>query len=134
MTITGNGSVGQSYVLLGDGSTNILPTTNSPYTIQLWATQNGLQSWSRIWDFGNVPGTNNLVWSWTQGTSAPGVFAVNGANNNTVGFNTGTQYNMTLTATPGAAAVERRMTGTSILPPAIWSAPAALPPLGIFRK
>ncbi len=105
VTVAGNGSSHVSYVSLGDGSTNILPTTNSPYTVQVWATQNVIESWSRIWDFGNQPGTNNLAWTWTQGTSAPGVFAVNGANNNTVGFGTGTQYNMTLTATPGSGGV-----------------------------
>ena len=56
VTVNGNGISHVSYVSLGNGSTNILPTTNAACTIELWATENQVQSWSRIFDFGSTPG------------------------------------------------------------------------------
>jgi len=64
VTLAGGGK-GTSWVDLG---ANILPTNNVPVTIELWATQNVVQNWARIFDFGS--GTaNNLLMSWTQGTA-----------------------------------------------------------------
>jgi autotransporter-associated beta strand protein len=62
-TLTG-GTRGTSYLSLGN---NILPTT-TPITIEIWATQNSVQNWSRILDFGaNM--ANFILMSWTQGTT-----------------------------------------------------------------
>ncbi len=105
VTTSGNGSVGANYVSLGNGTSNILPTSNSPFTIQVWATENGLQAWSRIFDFGSTAGGNsNLLWSWTQGTNPPGVVAANSVNYpNPVNFAVGTEYNVSLVVTPNGS-------------------------------
>jgi autotransporter-associated beta strand protein len=105
VTVAGNGSSHVNYVSLGNGSSNILPTSNAPFTVQVWATENSVQNWSRIFDFGSTAGGNsNLLWSWTQGTGTPGVVAANSVNYaNPVGFATGQQYNVTLVVTPSGA-------------------------------
>ncbi|MGD0518244.1 MAG: autotransporter-associated beta strand repeat-containing protein [Thermoguttaceae bacterium] len=64
-TITGGSSTTSDYISLG---TNLLPKTNSPVTIELWATQITVQNWSRIFDLGSSS-TENLFMSWTQGTT-----------------------------------------------------------------
>ena len=52
-------------------------------TIELWATQNAVQNWSRIFDFGNGTG-NNILMAWTGGTTITNdqlrYQAANGAN------------------------------------------------------
>ncbi len=65
VTITGGGTQHVSYVDLGP---NILPPTHSPVTIELWATQNLVQNWSRVFDFGSSQ-TNCLLMTWTRGTT-----------------------------------------------------------------
>jgi autotransporter-associated beta strand protein len=88
-------------VSLGNGSTNLLPTTNAPYTIQVWATDNQYQSWSRIFDFGSTAGGNsNLLWSWTEGTNPPGLVAPGPTSAGTYAFGTGTEYNVSLVVYP----------------------------------
>ena len=58
------GARGTSYLALGS---NLLSTT-TPVTIELWATQNSIQNWSRVFDFGaNMP--NFIMMSWSMGTS-----------------------------------------------------------------
>jgi len=52
------------YVLLG---TNLLKGTSTPITIELWATQNTTQNWSRIFDF-HASTSEKLYMSWTTGT------------------------------------------------------------------
>ncbi len=130
VTVAGNGSSHVNYVSLGNGSSNILPTSNAPFTVQVWATENGVQNWSRIFDFGSTAGGNsNLLWSWTQGTNPPGVVSANSANYpNPVGFTVGKEYNVSLVVTPSGAA--RRSTGISTTHRATCSVPAARSPLG----
>ena len=65
VTINGGGTQHVSYVDLGS---NILPAANTPVTIELWATQNQVQNWSRIFDFGSSQ-TNGLLMTWTRGTA-----------------------------------------------------------------
>ncbi len=101
VTITGNGSSHVNYVSLGNGSTNLLPTTNSPYTVELWTTENQPESWSRIFDFGTTAGgPSNLLWSWTQGTNNPSVISPNSQNFNAATFTPGTEYHIALVVTP----------------------------------
>jgi autotransporter-associated beta strand protein len=105
VTVAGSGSSHVNYVSLGNGSSNLLPTSNAPFTVQVWATENAVQNWSRIFDFGSTAGGNsNLLWSWTQGTGTPGVVAANSVNySNPIGFKTGQEYNVSLVVTPSGA-------------------------------
>ena len=101
VTITGNGTSHVNYVSLGNGSSNVLPTTNAPYTIQVWATDNQYQAWSRIFDFGSTAGGNsNLLWSWTEGTNPPGLVAPGPTSAGTYAFGTGSEYNVSLVVYP----------------------------------
>ena len=62
------------YLVLGDGILSNLQSDGVvPVTIELWATQNAIQNWSRIFAFGVNDGTNPgpneaLRMTWTQGT------------------------------------------------------------------
>ena len=54
------------WVKLGN---SLLPARNTPCTIELWATMDQIQNWSRVFDFHS--GTaENLYMSWTTGTTA----------------------------------------------------------------
>ena len=105
VTVAGSGSSHVNFISLGNGSSNLLPTSNAPFTIQVWATENSVQNWSRIFDFGSTAGGNsNLLWSWTQGANPPGVVSANSANYpNPVGFTVGKEYNVSLVVTPSGA-------------------------------
>jgi fibronectin-binding autotransporter adhesin len=104
ITITGSGSVGVNYVSLGNGSTNLLPKGNSPFTIEFWGTENGIQSWSRTFDFGSSV-TNYLTWSWTTGLNNPGSISPNNLANYPASSytNIGTEYHDVLSVTPSGA-------------------------------
>lgn len=104
VTLAGGGK-GISWIDLG---ATILPTNNAPLTIELWATQNALQNWSRIFDFGNGTG-NYILMSWTRGTDlnmdrvevmAPGVGTT--ADSTMKPYTLGVQYHISLVITPGA--------------------------------
>ena len=47
---------------------NILPSDGSPLTIELWATQHGAGSWSRVFEIGSS-WTNSFLFTWTRGTT-----------------------------------------------------------------
>jgi hypothetical protein len=101
VTITGNGSSHVNYVALGNGSTNILPTTNTTFTVELWATLNTVENWARMIDFGSTAGgPSNLGWTWNQGVANPGVVFINSVNTNASTFTPGTQTHNTLVVTP----------------------------------
>lgn len=51
------GKRGASYVNLG---ANLLPVDGRSATIEIWATQNAIQDWSRIWDVGTDEGTDSI--------------------------------------------------------------------------
>lgn len=99
VTLAG-GPRGTSYIDLG---ANILPADNVPFTIELWATMNAVQNWSRMIDIGNGTG-NNMFWAWTQSTSSStSVFGIQGANGNmsVSGLgNLGTEYHFALVFEP----------------------------------
>lgn len=75
VTLAGGTKGTADYVALPSGLVSGL--TNA--TIEVWATQLGVQAWSRVFDFGSAT-TNNLMMSWTQGTDI---------NNDRVGFTVG---------------------------------------------
>lgn len=73
-SLTGGAKATSDYLVLG---TNLLSGLQAggvqPVTIELWATQNLVQSWSRIFDFGKDDGVNpsnnqSLRMTWSQGT------------------------------------------------------------------
>ncbi len=64
-TITGGTRSASDYIQLGS---DLLPNTNTPVTIELWATQKSLQNWGRIFDLG-LDSNENLFMSWTQGAN-----------------------------------------------------------------
>lgn len=65
VSLAGGARAASDYVSLG---ANLLPNTVEPVTVELWATQNAVQNWSRIFDFGSSA-TENLMMSWSQGTT-----------------------------------------------------------------
>jgi hypothetical protein len=76
LELVGGTKASSDYVTLGS---NLLSGLQSggvkPVTIELWATQEVIQNWSRIFDFGvndnTNPGPNeSLRMTWTQGTNA----------------------------------------------------------------
>ena len=65
ITLTGGTSATSDFISLG---ANLLPNTTSPVTIELWATQNAIQNWARVFDFGTAT-TEYLTMSWTTATT-----------------------------------------------------------------
>jgi autotransporter-associated beta strand protein len=78
-TLTGGTRSSSDYIRLG---LNLLPNTNTPVTIELWATPLSIQSWSRIFDFG-YSDNENLYMAWTKGSDI---------NSDKVGWKDGTTY------------------------------------------
>lgn len=63
VTLAG-GNRGTSFITLGQ---EVFPGDNQPRTIEIWARQNALRSWSRIFDFGTSQ-TDNFCMTWSNGT------------------------------------------------------------------
>lgn len=63
----GGARTSSAYIQLGAGG--LLAGKKTPVTIELWATQVGVQNWGRIFDFGSGT-TEYLMMSWTRGTTA----------------------------------------------------------------
>lgn len=61
VTLQGGAQDTADYVQLGSG---LLPKDDSPVTLEFWATQHSIQSWSRVFDIG-ARNTENLFLSWT---------------------------------------------------------------------
>ncbi len=81
-TMTGGARSSSDYISLG---TNLLPDANSPVAIELWATPKGLNSFSRIFDFGSST-SEYLYMSWTRSPETDGSIDVN---KNRVGWKDG---------------------------------------------
>lgn len=73
-TLYGGAKATSDYLLLGSNLLSNLQTGGvKPVTIELWATQDAIRNWSRIFDFGKNDGVNpnndqSLRMTWTQGT------------------------------------------------------------------
>ena len=65
VTMTGGAKADSDYVKLGE---NLIPNTTTPVTIELWAKQNTIQNWSRVFDF-HTDTNEYLMMIWTQGTN-----------------------------------------------------------------
>lgn len=104
LTLSGGARTTTDYVSLGGG---LLPKNGSPATIELWATQIGLQNWSRIFDVGSST-SDYLIMSWSQGTSMTSDrvewkdAVTTTADNTCAPFALGTEYHVVMTVEPGA--------------------------------
>ncbi len=107
ITMTGGAKAASDYVQLG---TNLLPNSTTPVTIELWATQNTVRNWSRIFDF-NSSTAENLFMSWSVGTNNlservewvdNGV--VSGAWDTNQPYTLGTKFHIVMTVQPLAGA------------------------------
>ncbi len=65
VTMTGGDKAASDYIKLGS---NLLPKSTTPVTIEIWAKQNGIKNWSRIFDFHSAT-NETLFMSWTMGTT-----------------------------------------------------------------
>jgi len=104
VTLPGGNGDAADYISLG---ANILPDTYAGVTIELWASQLSVQTWSRIFDFGNDP-WNRVMMSWTL-DSNPNAdrVEVSGAGGNTTDntmspYELGIEYHIAMVLTPGA--------------------------------
>jgi len=104
-TLAGGGKDTSDYIDLADG---ILSSLGDSATIEVWATQNAIQNWSRIWDFGSAT-NHNVFMSWTVATTLTndrvewqgpsGIFTLDGTN---APYTLGTEYHIVFTFEPGA--------------------------------
>lgn len=101
--LTGGVNAESEYLSLGG---NLLQGKMTPVTIELWATQEGVQAWSRILSFNEGSTVTPLLMSWTTGTDINGdrvewaqdeTTMVDGAN---APYELGTEYHIALTLTP----------------------------------
>ncbi len=104
VTLNGGGGSGDQYISLGS---NLLPSNNTtPFTVELWATQNQVRNWSRIFDFGNGTG-NYTIMSWTQGgnlnsdqVESHTSVAANTAQNTNQPYTLGQEFHISFSVTP----------------------------------
>ncbi|MEY4385269.1 MAG: hypothetical protein RLY20_552, partial [Verrucomicrobiota bacterium] len=107
VTLAGGTSTTSDYVSLGS---DLLPNNTTPATIEIWATQNSIQNWSRIFDFGS--GTSeNLIMSWTKATTLTQdrVEWLDSPNTNTVDnsnqpYTASVEFHIVMVIQPGAGA------------------------------
>ena len=113
----GTSTLSSTNLLLGGGAratsayaqlgTNLLQGLKTPVTIELWATQESVQNWSRIFDFGSAT-TEYLMMTWTQGTNLATDTVewvdgeTKGAANTNQPYTTGTEFHIVMTIEPGA--------------------------------
>lgn len=114
VTLTGGAKANSQWVKIGS---NLLPARNTPCTIQVWATANATQNWSRIFDFHSSTAENlYMSWSvaaglltdrvqWNDGGGANSIIV-----DNTNQYALGTKYHIVMTvepaATPGSSLVK----------------------------
>lgn len=100
-TLVGGSHNAAQYISLGS---NLLP--GGAFTIEVWATMNSIQNWSRVFDFGGGT-TSFLMAPWTQGTGNSNYrlawnqgteLDINGSGS----YTTGQEYHFAAVITPGA--------------------------------
>lgn len=132
ITMAGGAKASSDYVKLGS---NLLSGTMKPVTIELWATQNQVQNWGRIFDF-NLDTTEYLFMSWTVGTGlntdraawkqAPGNESAP-ANNSNAPYTLGTPFHIVMTITPAVNTNGAITNGSRVT---VYTAPAESSSLG----
>jgi autotransporter-associated beta strand protein len=125
ITLAGGGRTAADFVRLG---ADLLPNSNTPVTIELWATPVAVQNWSRILDMGSSS-TENLFMSWTRGTTLANDrvewrdSVTTTADDTSQPYVLGTRYHLVLVIEPSGAGSAVRW----------YSAPAANAALGDAR-
>lgn len=104
VTLAGGAKADSQWVRLGS---NLLPEQNSPCTIELWATMDAIQNWSRVFDFHSGT-TENLFMSWSVGTgiSTDRVSWIDPAGfnqDNTNAYSEDVKYHIVMTIQPSSA-------------------------------
>lgn len=106
ITLAGGTQATSDYVSLG---ANLLPNGDTPVTIELWATQNAVRNWSRIFDFGSST-AENLLMSWSQGTTLASDrvewkdTVTSTVDNSNQPYTLGTEFHIAMVIEPGAGA------------------------------
>jgi hypothetical protein len=120
-TLAGGGKDTSDYIDLPD---RILSSLGDSATIEVWATQNAIQNWSRIWDFGSST-THNVFMSWSVGTTltndrvewvgSSGTVTRDGTN---APYTLGTEYHVVFVFQPGSITWYSAPAGAADLGPA----------------
>ncbi len=129
LLLAGGARASSAYALLG---TNLLQGLKTPVTLEFWATQQSVQNWSRIFDFGSG-NTEYLFMSWTQAGNAASdqvewidSGTISNSPNTNQPYTAGTEFHIVMTIEPGA--------GTNSSTLVTWySAPASSPDLGVSQ-
>lgn len=147
ITLEGGAKATSSYVSLG---TNLLSSLAKdrpvPITIELWATQNAIQNWSRIFDIGTdqgaattAPPTNGtLMMSWTNGTNINNdqvlLSGVGASNNTNYPYVLNNKFHIVMTIVPAMHDGSTLLRGSRVT---WYSAPAPTAeqphPIGVSR-
>lgn len=127
LLLGGGARATSAYAQLG---TNLIQGLKTPVSIEFWATQQSVQNWARIFDFGSGT-TEYLFMSWTRGTNVATdqVEWIDSGTTSNAGdtnqpYTVGTEFHIVMTIEPGA--------GTNSSTLVTWySAPAGSADLGI---
>ena len=132
VTFVGGAKADSQWVQLGS---NLMPDANEPVTIELWATSNGIQNWSRVFSFHDPAETvaEELYMSWSVGTdpNSDRIEWLDSTKNdvtvdNSINYNSATEYHIVMVIEPLAGNPESST--------ATWyAAPSADPDLGSAR-
>ncbi|WP_035613151.1 LamG-like jellyroll fold domain-containing protein [Haloferula sp. BvORR071] len=131
VTMTGGDRASSDYVDLG---TNLLQGKMTPVTIELWATQNQVQQFGRIFDFNNDTTNEYLFMAFSAGTNVDSNrVGIKDTTETTLdlpgAYDLGTKYHIVMTLTP--AFNEGATNGTQVR---WYSAPAGnANPLGVQK-
>ncbi len=134
VTLAGGLSTQSDYIDLG---ANLLQGKKTPVTIELWATQNSVQNWGRIFDFNNNTTNEYLMMAWTAGVN-PAADSVEWKDttlftraNTLAPYTLGTQYHIVMTIVPAVNTAGEMAAGSRV---SWYAAPAgASSPLGLLQ-
>lgn len=116
VTLAGGDRAASDYVSLGS---NLVGGQKNPVTIELWATQNEVQNWSRIFSFGSSA-TEALMMTWSQGTNPNQDLvqyrdqATSSSTNTNAPYALGTKYHIVMTLTPAIHTAGAISSGTRV--------------------
>jgi hypothetical protein len=104
VTLAGGGKDASDYIDLPDG---IVSSLGDTVTFECWATQESVQNWSRIFDFGTST-THNVFMSWTSATTLTadrvewvGPNGTSTVNNSNAPYTLGVEYHIVCVFEPG---------------------------------
>ncbi len=106
ITMVGGTRTASDYISLGS---NLLPNDTTPVTLEFWATQNAVQNWGRIFDFGSTT-ADNFYMSWTMSSTLATDrvkwwgSTVSAVDNSNQPYTLGAEFHIALVLEPGAGA------------------------------